>query len=115
MFLNPWYSGQQQQQQQQQQPPQPLPASQDVSSHTTTVLTSNPENGVINDLQNIHHVVGGSNGSGSLSSGLSPAPSPRLPPRSLDNKNQQIEELQRTLRSGWTVHMSGDGRFYYCK
>ena len=109
MFLNPWYSGQQQGQQPQ-QPPQPLPAStQDVS---TTVLTSNPEDGVINDLQNIHH---GSNGSGSLSSGLSPAPSPRLPPRSLDNKNQQIEELQRTLRSGWTVHMSGDGRFYYCK
>ena len=107
MFLNPWYSGQQQQQ------PQPQPQDGNEASAIPTV-NSHPENGVITDLKNINHGLSGGSGS-SLSSGLSPAPSPRLPPRSLDNKNQQIEELQRSLRSGWTVHMIPDGRFYYCK
>lgn len=98
MFLNPWYSGQQQQ-----NSSNPPPG---------TSVVSNPEqNGVVNNggvgsvVANINHV------------GRSPAPSPRLLPRSLDNRNHQqsLEDVQRRLRSGWTVHMNSDGRFYYCK
>lgn len=27
----------------------------------------------------------------------------------------KLEELQRNLKSGWTVHIAQDGRLYYCK
>ena len=100
MFLNPWYSGQQPQ--------------NGVGGHPPTVTP--PENGPMAN-GNVNHVT-------NLTSHVtnhvtrSPAPSPRLLPRSLDNRNQQVqqvEEVQRRLRTGWTVHMTADGRYYYCK
>ena len=115
MFLNPWYSGQQAQQQQQQQ---------NISSNP---VQTDPENG-ISDLSNINHQTagGGGNGGGPDAGGpvgsstpVQQPSTPRLNPRSAvahnDNHNLQLEEVQRRLRPGWTVHMKQDGRFYYCK
>ena len=27
----------------------------------------------------------------------------------------QLSQVQKSLSSGWTVHLTNEGRFYYCK
>ena len=117
MFLNPWYSGQQQQ-----QPPSNTSNNSAAAEENSSLPVSGTENtsnggppGININNQHLSAALQGSARS-------SPAASPRLPPRSsprpgLDNRNQQadLEEVQRRLRSGWTVHTTADGRYYYCK
>ena len=31
-----------------------------------------------------------------------------------EEQNRQINAVQQVLRPGWTVHLLGEGRFYYC-
>ena len=125
MFLNPWYSGQQPQQASQDGSPPSIPPKQPNGgpSAASTAIVPNGSVTLLENGLNINHVTHNVNHVTNHVSHVtrSPAPSPRLPPRhgSLDNRNMHgnmhVEEVQRRLRSGWTVHTTPDGRYYYCK
>ena len=124
MFLNPWYSGQQQQQQQQQQHgPGPGHEQQTLDAEGNKILGS----------------------PSLLKRMKPPPPPPPMPPpstnggqpRSLESstsssgsnvsnglhfestlsesQRRHLNGLRNGLRPGWTVHVTPDGRFYYCK
>ena len=72
-------------------PPQPQASTVDASTGETIYFM----NGVTDeaddaDFMGLHHA-------------LSPA------------QQLQLSQVQKSLASGWTVHLTNEGRFYYCK
>jgi hypothetical protein len=113
MFLNPWYSVLQQGGQQQQNPSTNPPPGTENPGNPENLPPSNNHLAIENNIVN------------NLTSTSSPAPSPRLPRSNINSNNPvtstlglsafDLEEAQKRLRPGWTIHVTPEGRFYYCK
>ena len=112
MFLNPWYLQQQaakaEQADQQNQNTINLNMEEEKMESSPSPLSSQ-ESGVVKEREETQSASPSPAPSvlsaGSCGSGGQPNPS----------NLQQITNIQSSLKPGWTVHITPEGRLYYCK
>ena len=123
MFLNPWYSGQ--------GPgggngpggpasPHPATAAGPPVPPKPTLLHGSPQLSAKSDrpskLPIVSSLVGGDSGKVDAGQLVLHEHDLLLSNHELsEDQNNHLSSLQEGLRAGWTVHMTPDGRFYYCK